>query len=124
MMKRVIAAILVCLMVCLSAFAESGHKGGGMDVLNEGIAYLNGEGVEQDYEKAMEVFLSAQKSGNRKAARYIGMMYEQGLGVQQDYEAAASWYAQGVDNGDLTSSYYLGMLYKEGKGVNRRNRRA
>ena len=85
MMKKIIAAILVCLMVCVSALAEPGHKdggrsgkGGGMDVLNEGIAYLNGDGVEQDYEKAMEVFLSAHESGNKKAARYIGMMYEQG----------------------------------------------
>ena len=110
MMKNIIAVILVCLTVCISELAEPGKKGvgmGGMDVLNEGIAYLNGEGVEQDYEKAMEAFLSAQKSGNRKAARYIGMTYEQGLGVQQDYEVATNWYTQGVDNGDLTSSLQL-----------------
>ena len=109
-MKNIIAVILVCLTVCISELAEPGKKGvgmGGMDVLNEGIAYLNGEGVEQDYEKAMEAFLSAQKSGNRKAARYIGMTYEQGLVVQQDYEVATNWYTQGVDNGDLTSSLQL-----------------
>lgn len=120
-MKRLIAIILACLALCATALAEPvrGGKGGGMDMLNEGIAYLNGDGVEQDYERAMQIFQSAQDAGNRKAAHYIGLMYEQGLGVVQDYETAAAWYEQGVEAGDLTSGYYLGLLYKQGLGVER-----
>ena len=118
-MKKVIAIILVCLTLYATALAEPGKggKSGGMDMLNEGIAYLNGDGVEQDYERAMQIFQSAQEAGNKNAARYIGLMLEQGLGVEQDYEAAATWYAQGVEAGDLTSGYYLGLLYKQGLGV-------
>lgn len=63
------------------------------------------------------VAVLANTSGNKKAARYIGLMYEQGLGVEQDYEAAAAWYEQGVEAGDLTSCCYLGLLYKQGLGV-------
>ena len=119
-MKRIIAIILTCLTLCATALAEPGRgvgKGGGMDMLNEGIAYLNGDGVEQDYAHAMQIFQSAQEASNKKAARYIGLMYEQGLGVDQDYEAAATWYENGVEAGDLTSGYYLGLLYKQGLGV-------
>ena len=124
-MKKVIAIILVCLTLYATALAEPGKggKSGGMDMLNEGIAYLNGDGVEQDYERAMQIFQSAQEAGNKKAARYIGLMLEQGLGVEQDYAKAAELFASvaGSDNksatGVVAAGYELGQLYEQGLGV-------
>ena len=95
----------------------TGARGGSMQTLNEGIAYMNGDGVDQDYEKALQLFMEAFEAGSMKAARYVGMVYEQGLGVEQDYEKAAEYYAKGVEAGDLTSGYYLGLLFKQGLGV-------
>ena len=114
--------IVLALLICATAgIAESERKGGrdsgSMNLLNEGIACMNGDGVEQDYDAAMQRFLAADEAGNKKAARYVGLMYEQGLGVEQDYAQAASWYEKGVEAGDLTSEYYLGLLYKQGLGV-------
>ena len=63
-----------------------------MNLLNEGIALMNGDGVAQDYDAAMQRFLAADEAGNKKAARYVGLLYEQGLGVEQDYVQAAFWY--------------------------------
>ena len=121
--------ILMALMLTLSsvsALAEAPRNGGSrgngagngsMQTLNEGIAYMNGDGVEQDYAKALQLFMEAYEAGSMKAARYVGMVYEQGLGVEQDDAKAAEYYAKGVEAGDLTSGYYLGLLYAQGLGV-------
>ena len=121
MMKRMIMIVLALLLCAAAGTAEGEHKGGRNDgstaLLNEGIALMNGDGADQDYESAMMRFLAADEAGNRKAARYVGLLYEQGLGVEQDYAQAASWYEKGVEAGDLTSGYYLGLLYEHGLGV-------
>lgn len=121
-MKRLTAIVLSLLlllsMACAGAEGQrQGRDGGSMQTLNQGIAYMNGDGVEQDYEKALTLFMEAYEAGSMKAARYVGMVYEQGLGVEQDYEKAAEYYQAGVDAGDLTSGYYLGLLYEQGLGV-------
>ena len=84
MMKRILI-LMMALLICVSAgMAEGEHKGGrdngSMDLLNEGIAFMNGDGVVQDYDAAMQRFLAADEAGNRKAARYVGLLYGQGLG--------------------------------------------
>ena len=121
MMKRILV-FMMALLICVSVgMAEGEHKGGrdngSMNLLNEGIALMNGDGAAQDYDAAMQRFLAADEAGNKKAARYVGLLYEQGLGVEQDYVQAAFWYEKGVSAGDLTSGYYLGLLYKQGLGV-------
>ena len=121
MMKHVLMIILALLICATAGMAEGEHKGGrdngSMNLLNEGIALMNGDGVAQDYDAAMQRFLAADEAGNKKAARYVGLLYEHGLGVEQDYAQAAFWYEKGVSAGDLTSGYYLGLLYKQGLGV-------
>ena len=120
-----IGLVLVSLILLFSMTAVSyaegyqrgGRGGGDMQLLNQGIACLTGEGAEQNYEKALEIFQQAYEANNKKAARYLGMIYEQGLGVEQDYVKAAEYYSIGIENGDLTSSYYLGLLYEKGLGI-------
>jgi hypothetical protein len=82
MKKNIISLmILSMLTACAGAVAESlrnggrgnGAGGGSMQTLNEGIAYMNGDGVDQDYEKALQLFLEACEAGSMKAARYVGM---------------------------------------------------
>jgi len=96
MMKRILVIVLALLVCVTAGIAEVEHKGGrdsgSMNLLNEGIACMNGDGVEQDYDAAMQRFLAADEAGNKKAARYVGLMYEQGLGVEQDYAQAACRY--------------------------------
>lgn len=124
-MKHSILFVILCLLILSIAtcsLAENTGRSNGrgsssMQTLNQGIAYLNGNGVEQDYQKALELFVTAHEAGNMKAARYIGMMYEQGLGVEQAYAEAEKYYNLGVQAGDLTSGYYLGLLYEQGLGV-------
>ena len=69
MMKRMTCLMLVVCILSLTAFAEpQSHGGNGgrgdMALLNEGIAFLNGDGVAQDYARAMETLQSAYENGN------------------------------------------------------------
>ena len=82
----VILMALMLVLTSVTAMAEAPRNGGGrgngsgtgsMQTLNEGIAYMNGDGVEQDYAKALQLFLEAYEAGSMKAARYVGMVYEQ-----------------------------------------------
>ncbi len=97
--------ILIVLMLILAfaaAMAEvprnggcgNGAGGGSMQTLNEGIAYMNGDVVDQDYQKALQLFMEAYEAGSMKAARYVGMVYEQGLGVEQDLNKAKELYQE------------------------------
>lgn len=64
-----------------------------------GLAYDNGEGVRQDYTKALQSFHKAADQDYAVAQSYIGIMYESGAGVQQNKTTAKEWYGKGGDNG-------------------------
>ncbi len=61
--------------------------------------YSKGQGVEQDYKKAMEWYLKSAALGNASAMYNIGSAYENGLGVKRDMEKATEWYQKAVDAG-------------------------
>ena len=96
---------LTLILASVTAMAEAprnggrgnGAGGGSMQTLNEGIAYMNGDGVDQDYEKALQLFMEAYEAGSMKAARYVGMVYEQGLGVEQDLNKAKQLYQEAAE---------------------------
>ena len=66
----VLLSLVLLISVTATSFAEGnqrgGRGGGDMQLLNQGIAYLTGEGAEQDYEKALEVFQQAYESNNKR----------------------------------------------------------
>ena len=53
------------------------------EVLNKARKFYTGVGVEQDYDKAYEMFFSLVQGGNPEAARFIGLMNLSGKGVQK-----------------------------------------
>ena len=116
MMKRVLIVILALLFCATAGMAEGEHKGGrdngSMNLLNEGIAFMNGDGVAQDYDAAMQRFLAADEAGNKKAARYVGLLYEQGLGVEQDVDRAIALYREAAGYGHDAASEAVERLGK------------
>jgi TPR repeat protein len=100
---------------------------------NLGNLYSFGLGVDQDYARAFEYYLSSAKGGNLLAAQILGDFYRDGLGTTQDYEQAIKWYAKVavVEVDELQeveilnnctdhiskAQYQLALLYKEGLGV-------
>ncbi len=60
---------------------------------NLGLMYGNGEGVPQDYARAVKWYrMAAPEQGNAGAQNNLGVMYDKGLGVPQDYAQAHMWY--------------------------------
>ena len=82
-----------------------------------GLMYKNGEGVDQDYDKACYLFEAAAEGGNPEAQWFLALMYENGYGVPQDYEKAHGWCEQAAENEFEPAQYELCFMYERGKGV-------
>ena len=54
--------------------------------------YNCGEGVEQDFSKAMEWYEKAYELGSSAAAENLGYMYLYGEGVEINQEKANEWF--------------------------------
>ncbi len=96
-----------------------GQSGNGRAYTDLGRMYEQGNGVEQDYEKALEYYrLSAEaEDPDFKGMRYAGLMYRDGTGVEQNYSEAAACFQVAAESGDVSAAYFLGLLYEEGSGV-------
>ncbi|GEA05847.1 hypothetical protein KUL42_06080 [Alteromonas sp. KUL42] len=82
-----------------------------------GWHYMNGVGVEQNYEVAKE-FLEKAVSSDGLEAKYaqfnLGWMYYNGLGVSKDYQKAMTWFKRSEARGFKDASSMLGKIYEEG----------
>ncbi|MDZ4738848.1 MAG: tetratricopeptide repeat protein, partial [Alphaproteobacteria bacterium] len=56
-----------------------------------GLMYEKGQGVTQNYKKAVKWYRLAAKKGNFQAQYDLGLMYENGYGVGQDDVRAFMW---------------------------------
>ncbi len=86
-----------------------------------GAMYRKGEGVSQNYTKAVEWYRKAAEQGYARAQTNLGWMYKNGYGVSKDYTKAIEWYRKAAEQGDATAQTNLGLMYKNGMGV-RKNR--
>jgi len=72
----------------LSKAAEQGH---GRAQANLAMSYLNGRGVEQDYDLALAWFHTAAELGSGKAMLELGILYRDGKGVPKDTIRGVMW---------------------------------
>ncbi|KAG0055233.1 hypothetical protein BGZ83_009288 [Gryganskiella cystojenkinii] len=64
-----------------------------------GCQYQHGDGVPQDYYKALEWYLKAANQGLAIAQYNLGVMYDKGRVVPQDYCKAVKWYSKAANQG-------------------------
>ena len=74
-----------------------------------GMAYYEGERVEQDYGKVAEWFRKAAALGDFAAQRNIGYLYLKGKGVKKDKAEARKW----LEKAAAQSDPYATDLLKE-----------
>lgn len=103
---------------------------------NLGVAYVKGEGVERDFEKALEWFLKAKENGCEfsdgaiKKLREILQEKEEviddaeklfSIGMdhirKKEYETAVGYLKRAADKGWAEAQYMLALCYKDGYGV-------
>jgi TPR repeat protein len=93
---------------------------GNVDALrNLAQMYRLGLGVEQDDEKAYDLYRQAANLGSDQAQVNIAFQLLTGKGVEQDRSKAAAWFARAADAGNPLAQYNLGLMYEKGIGVER-----
>lgn len=82
-----------------------------------GIAYLAGDYVEKNYEKALNLLMASAKHNDPMSHYNIGLMYYLGAGVNQDYLQAFKWIKSSAELGWPEAAAKLGVFYYDGKFV-------
>ena len=67
---------------------------------NLGLMYLSGQGVEQDYAKAFELFQRSANQGYDWGMNNLGGLYEKGWGTEQDMAKALFLYREAATKGN------------------------
>jgi TPR repeat protein len=82
-----------------------------------GLCYGAGDGIQQDFCKAVEWYEKAARQGHAYAQTELGYMYEAGEGVGQNYAMAMRLYRLAARQGDEKAQFNIGVLYDYGRGV-------
>ena len=141
-MKRIVAMVFAVVSICAPALADFAagqlamENGDHVAALKEflplasegdagaqtavGFLYQYGQGIPQDYRKAVKWYRLAAEQGDALAQTHLGLAYEQGyIGFVQDYKGAAKWYRLAAEQGDALGQLLLGNMYERGLGVSR-----
>ena len=90
-------------------FQELAEQGHAPAQLWLGFRYREGDGVPQDYTKAVEWFRKAAEQGDATAQLFLGCCYRDGDGVPQDYLKAVEWFRKAAEQGDARAQFCLGF---------------
>jgi TPR repeat protein len=71
-----------------------------------------GEGVDQDYAKALLWAQKAADQGNSRAQITLGILYRGGLGVPKDTAKAFEYFQTASTAGDTKAPRYVGLYYE------------
>ena len=87
------------------------------NAFKKAVSYEDGEGVPQDYQKAVALYEELAELGRPDAQYNLGVMYELGKGVPQDYSKALHWYNKAAENGNVDAQFDLGFMYFDGEDI-------
>jgi TPR repeat protein len=85
-----------------------------MAQLNLGVFYHNGEGVLQNYEKAVEWVSKAASQGFADAQFYLAISYYEGEGIERNVERALVWLRKAAKQGHINAKEMLAALKNRG----------
>jgi TPR repeat protein len=80
-----------------------------------GEMYAKGEGVDQDFDVAIEMYMRAAVGGHAQARRVLASAYERGaLGRDVNAAEALRWLKLAADSGDGNAMRRMAGLYRDG----------
>ena len=100
-------------------FQKAVDAGDDYGMWNLGKFYRDGNGVEKDIDKALQLLNKAAEKGCIGAIKDLAWMYRYGYGseIDKDGELAVKWYKKAVEKGDEYSIINLAEIYQEGEVV-------
>lgn len=94
------------------AASEQNHPDGEFGL---GEMYAKGEGVEQDFDSAIEMYMRAAVGGHAQARRVLANAYEHGSLAREVSKAEAlRWLTLAANSGDVNAMERMVTLYSEG----------
>jgi len=72
--------------------------------------YEHGEGIVQNYERALQLYCAAARRGHVQAQYQLGWMYANGRGVVRNDVQAAAWFRLAAAKGDAPAQRMLAMV--------------
>lgn len=99
-------------------FRQSAGAGSAPAAFNLGLCYENGEGVRQDYTKALRWYTKAAELGHVRAQCSAGVLCENGGEGEFEPrpEEAFSWYLKSAEQGNARAQLLLASAYRRGFG--------
>ena len=88
-----------------------------VEQFNLGHAFYYGEGMPQNYARAVEWYSKAAVRGYAPAQNGLGICYALGKGVTKDPTKAVMWFRTAAKQGNADAQYNLGNAYRKGSGV-------
>ena len=89
-----------------------------------GQMYLASTGVEEDLEKAVELFQKGAELGNADAMVNLGWQLAHGQGIEKDEKKAFDLIKTAADTGYPNALFNLGWMYENGIGIKQNYRKA
>lgn len=86
-----------------------------------GMAYSKGEGVRQDYRKAVELFAKAADKGHADARYELARHTFSGLGTEEDKVKAKLLFLSAADDGSADAQYHVGTMFARGRSGLKKN---
>lgn len=77
-----------------------------------GWIYGKGEGVQRDFQKALDWYQTAALRGNTYAYYFLDMMYEEGISAGRDFEGHLRLYETAASRGNIYAYYPLAYLHE------------
>jgi len=78
-----------------------------------GARYRDGDGVDQSYQQARELFVLSASQGDAEAQCNLGLLYGNGDGVEQSNETAREWLMKSAEQGNENAIKNLQRLDKD-----------
>ena len=105
----------------VECFLDAADNGNSDAMFMLGLCYELGNGVRQDYHRAVDWYERAAALDDATAQERLGDLYAEGIGVALDKVESAKWYRKAAENGNMDAKARLGVCYIVGEGVTENN---
>ncbi len=82
-----------------------------------GFLYLNGQGVDKNYQQAVAWFFKAANKAYAPAQFNLAIMYKLGQGVEQNHSESIKWMQFAANQNHAEAQTNLGNMYYQGLAV-------
>lgn len=103
----------------LTWIRKAAEKGHAPSICRLGFCYFHGDTVEQDVNKAIELWESAAEKGDAEAMNDLGAVYSGEMGLPRDAEKCFEWTRRAANAGHRGAEFQMGRAFYNGDPVNR-----